>query len=321
MSTSRREFLQAAAALTFASTTVDAATGMPMRPLGRTGKKVSILAFGCGSRFLSYKEEDQALDALNHALDLGITYVDTAFGYGDGLSETRVGKVMATRRNEVWLATKINKRKGDEAMRIIEDSLKRLQTDRVDVLHIHALMDEEDLKAIEAPDGVLKRLYQLRDQKVATNIGITCHHNPDVLKMAIERNDFDCTQMALNGALVGMKSIPGGMDVNLDMTHSFEAVALPVALKKKMGVIAMKVFGQERLVDKAPLEKLVQYSMSLPVSVAVIGMPKREFIAQNVNIAKAFRPMPKNEMKQFSGHLAEKHKMALDLFFADHVDA
>ena len=320
MSTTRREFLQAATALTFASTTIDAATGMPMRPLGRTNKRVSILAFGCGSRFLMYKEEDKALEALNHALDLGITYVDTAFGYGNGVSEERVGKVMATRRDQVWLATKINKRNGDEAMKIIEDSMKRLQTDHVDVLHIHALMDEADLKAIEAPGGVLKRLYQLRDQKVATNIGITCHHDPDILKLAIERNDFDCTQMALNGALVGMKNVPGGMDVNFDMRHSFETVALPVALKKKMGVIAMKVFGQERLVSQAPLEKLVQYSMSLPVSSAVIGMPQREFIDQNVSIAKAFRPMPKKEMKQFSGGLAEKHKMAMDRFFAVHED-
>ena len=323
MSTSRREFLQAAAALTLASTEINAATGMPMRPFGRTTKRnVSILAFGCGSRFLMYKEEDKALTAINRALDLGITYLDTAFSYGNGLSEERVGKVMATRRSEVWLTTKINKRNGDEAMKIIEASMKRLQTDHVDLLHVHALMDEEDLKAIEAPDGVLKRLYQLRDQKVAHNIGITCHHNPGVLKMALEHNDFDCTQMALNGALVGMKNVTGGMDINpFDMSHSFESVALPVALKKKMGVTAMKIFGQEKLVGKAPLDKLVHYSMSLPVSSAVIGMPKMEQIDQNVGIAKAFHPLPKKEMKHFSDGLAEQHKMALDRFFANHEDA
>ena len=94
---------------------------MPKRTLGRTGAQVSILAFGCGSRFLQYKE-DQGIAALNRALDQGITYVDTAYGYGDGLSETRVGKVMATRRAQVWLTTKVQDRSADGAMRILEGS-------------------------------------------------------------------------------------------------------------------------------------------------------------------------------------------------------
>ena len=131
---------------------------LPSRTLGRTGAKVSILAFGCGSRFLAYKEEDKALAALNHAIDLGITYVDTAYAYGDGKSETRVGKVMASRRKEVWLATKIPDRTRDEFMRRLEASLKRLQVDRVDLCHIHSLGKADDLAKIEAPDGALKGL-------------------------------------------------------------------------------------------------------------------------------------------------------------------
>jgi aryl-alcohol dehydrogenase-like predicted oxidoreductase len=113
--------------------------GLPHRPLGRTGAKVSILAFGCGSRFLMYKDEDKALEVLNHAIDLGIDYLDTAYAYGDGVSETRVGKVMATRRKEVWLATKIPDRTRDGFMQRLEGCLKRLQTDHVDLLHIHSL--------------------------------------------------------------------------------------------------------------------------------------------------------------------------------------
>ena len=134
---SRREFLGSLAAGGAAGarlpwfTSLAAATqeSLPHRPLGRTGAKVSILAFGCGSRFLMYKDEEQALAVLNHAIDLGIDYIDTAYGYGDGLSETRVGKVMATRRKEVWLATKILDRTRDAFMRRLEGSLKRLQTD------------------------------------------------------------------------------------------------------------------------------------------------------------------------------------------------
>src|SRR6266851_8741795 len=149
MRISRRRFLGTTA---LGSLAANAAMGaevgkngaLPTRPLGRTGAHVSILVMGGGSRFLMYKEEDKALEALNRAFDLGITYVDTAYGYGNGVSEERVGKVMKTRRKEVWLATKINKRDGDEAKRIIEGSMKRLQTDHVDLLHIHSLTDEAD---------------------------------------------------------------------------------------------------------------------------------------------------------------------------------
>src|SRR6516225_7784431 len=120
---SRREFLEnigmGAAASTSLFLLKDVAAGepaqnvLPSRTLGRTGAKVSILAFGCGSRFLMYKDEDSATAILNRAIDSGITYLDTAYAYGDGASETRVGRVMATRRNDVWLATKIPDRTRD----------------------------------------------------------------------------------------------------------------------------------------------------------------------------------------------------------------
>ena len=327
MAISRREFLESAAALTVAAQTslgaaVDTKTGMPTRILGKTGARVSVLAFGCGSRFLQYKEEDKALEALTKALDLGITYIDTAFSYGNGVSEERVGKLMPARRKNVWLATKVQKRNGDEAMRIIEGSLKRLQTDHVDLLHIHALLEEDDLAAIEAKDGVLPVVYKMREQKVARFIGITCHQNPLMLKQALERHDFDCTQMALNAARAGMVTVDKKMvmgDPRLD--QGFETIALPVALKKKMGVIGMKVFGQEKLVGQVPVEKLIQYTLSLPVTACTAGMPKLEHIEENIKIAKAFKPISPKEMKTLSDDMAGKNKMALDAFFHNHIDA
>src|SRR6476660_7392181 len=163
---SRREFLEnlgvgtaagASLLLTKERARAEAArTKLPSRTLGRTGAKVSILAFGCGSRFLMYEDETEALGILNHAIDSGITYLDTAYAYGDGKSETRVGKVMATRRKDVWLATKIPDRTRDEFMRRLEGSLKRLQTDHVDLVHIHSLGQADDLAKIEAPTGALK---------------------------------------------------------------------------------------------------------------------------------------------------------------------
>ncbi len=326
MGISRRTFLEAAAlsglaAQTLPAAEVDAKSGMPTRILGKTGARVSILAFGSGSRFLSYKEEDKALEALTKALDMGITYVDTAYGYGSGKSEERVGKLMPARRKGIFLATKINARKADDAQRILEGSIKRLQTDHVDLIHIHSLTDENDLASAEAKDGVLNVLYKLRDQKVTRFIGVTSHTDPVVLKTALERHDFDCTQMALNAARVGMRSGTGGMVVNDALTTSFETVALPVANRKKMGVIAMKVFAQEGLSGKAPAEQLIRYALSLPVSVAVVGMPSLEFIDKNIAIAKAYQPMPADEMKELSGRLAQAHKARLDRFFCGHVDA
>src|ERR1700741_2954069 len=148
---------------------------LPTRTLGRTGSKVSILAFGCGSRFLMYEQEDKAHAALNRAIDLGITYLDTAYAYGDGKSESRVGQVMKSRRKEVWLATKIPDRTGDEFLKRLESSLKRLQTDHVDLVHIHSLGQADDLEKIEAPNGALKGLMEAREQKMARFAGLTRH--------------------------------------------------------------------------------------------------------------------------------------------------
>jgi uncharacterized protein len=312
MSISRRDFLGTAAVGAMAAPLISA-SGMPMRTLGRTGAQVSILAFGGGSRFVGYSEE-QGIEVLNHALDLGITYIDTADSYGkDGESQVRIGKVLKARgRNGLWLASKIGPRKYDDFMRTLDISLKRLQVDHVDLLHIHALMGPDDLAAIEARDGAYNAAVKAKEQKMARFIGITCHAFPDVLKTALERHDFDCTQMALNAAMRGQVK---------EATSSFETTALPVALGRKMGVTAMKIFAQDALVGQAPPEKLIQYSMSLPVAATVIGMPKPEHVVQNVQVAKAFKPMPLGEMRKIATELSAKNRAALELFFRDHVDA
>src|SRR5207302_352051 len=212
-----------------------AIASLPKRTLGRTNAKVSILAFGCGSRFLMYEDEEKAIAALNHAIDLGITYLDTAYAYGDGKSESRVGKVTATRRKDVWMATKIPDRTRDAFLRRLESSLTRLQTDHVDLVHIHSLGQAEDLEKIEAPDGALKGLLEAREQKLARFIGVTSHTNGEILATAIQRHDLDCVQMALNASRNGR----------------FEELALPAANAKNLGIIAMKVTGQEFLLGNA----------------------------------------------------------------------
>ena len=293
---------------------------MPTRTLGKTGIRVPILGFGSGSRFLMYKDEDKALEALNRALDLGITYIDTAHAYGDGKSEERIGRVMATRRKEVILATKLPARTAEQARRQIELSLKRLRTDHLDILHIHVLKNAQDLAAIEAPGGVLEALYEAREQKVARAIGITCHADPAALRSALERHDFDCTQMALNAGLARMADASGGMKATPAGDASFERLALPVANRKQMGVIAMKVFGQEQLLGAAAAEKLLTYALSLPVSLASVGMPQLEHIERNAALARAFTPMSLRQRRRLEQSIESGRKEAMLRLFADHED-
>jgi len=314
---SRRKFLKNVGVGTAVSTgllllkdgasAVPSTNVLPSRTLGRTGAKVSILAFGCGSRFLMYKDVDSATAILNRAIDLGITYLDTAYLYGDGESETRVGRVMATRRKDVWLATKIPDRTRDEFLRRLEASLKRLQTDHVDLVHIHSLGQPEDLAKIEAPNGALKGLMEAREQKMARFVGMTSHTNGEVMAQAIERHDLDCVQMALNASRNGR----------------FEELALPAANKKNLGIIAMKVTGQEFLVGegagKADMTSLLRYSMSLPVTTAVVGMPKPEMLAHNVDVARAFSPLSDSEREQLRQKLGPSRE-GLEKRLVGHLD-
>jgi predicted aldo/keto reductase-like oxidoreductase len=318
----RRQFLEAVAVGLVAAPALGSIPPgkLPIRMLGRTGIKVPILGFGSGSRFLMYQDEDKALEALNRAIDLGITYIDTAHAYGDGHSEERIGRVMAARRKEVTLATKLTARTADQGRRQIELSLKRLRTDHLDVLHIHELKNAEDLAAIEARGGVLEALHEAREQKTTRAIGITCHADPAALRTALERHDFDCTQMALNAGLARMANAPGGMKATPMGASSFERLALPVATRKHMGVIAMKVFGQEQLLGAAPVEKLLSYVLSLPVSLASVGMPQLEHIERNVVLARTFTPMSTRQRRQLEESIESGRKLAMHQFFSMHED-
>ncbi len=310
---SRREFLERSTLAVGAAAALPALGGeaaaprLPHRTLGRTGVPVSILAFGCGSRFLAYPA-DQSSAVLERALELGIDYFDTAVDYGNGESETRVGRVMATRRKDVFLATKIPPaaRTRDAALAQVEASLKRLQTDHLDLLHLHSLTDAADLAKIEAPDGALKALYEMREQKVARFVGMTSHTDGAVMAKAIERHDLDCVQMAMNPARGGR----------------FEELALPAANRKNLGVILMKVTAQERLLGDggADTASLLRYAWSLPISAAVCGMPRLEFLSANVATAQAFAsPMPPAEMDHLRQQLAGR-QFAIEQFFARHHD-
>jgi uncharacterized protein len=267
---------------------------LPHRTLGNTGVRVSILAFGGGSRFGMYKGEEQALAALNRALDLGITYVDTAHAYGEpnGTSEMRIGDVLKTRRKGIFLATKIEQRTYDGFMRDLEISLKRLQMDQVDLVHIHSLSFADDLAKVEAANGAMKALIKAKEQKMTRFIGTTSHTDGPTLQKLIERHPVDCVQMALNGARNGQ----------------FEETALPAARKKNLGIIAMKITGQELLLGKGAgktnIDQLLRYSVSLPVTTGVIGMPTVADIEHNTALLRHFKPLSEAAMNEVRQQLA-----------------
>lgn len=321
MEFTRRQFLAYAAAAA-AATEIDASTGMPMRPLGSTGEKVSLLAFGAGSRWLMYKSEDKGLEALHRALQAGINYVDSAASYGDGQSERWIGQYLRSHKKNFFLVTKLG---GDRTysgtMKLLERSLKNLGLSQVDLLHIHSLGSQEDLSRIEAQDGQLKAMLRAKEEKMARFIGVTCHTDPAVLKTALERHPFDSVQMALNIAQIGNARPSDRAGEGMTGASGFEAIALPVALKKKIGLTAMKVFAQEKLLGKAAPDILLRYAMTLPVSACVVGMPQLEHLDFNLRVAKNFKPLSEQEMKSLPRTVSASLRASIDRFFADHVDA
>ncbi len=275
---------------------------IPRRVLGKTGVKVSALILG---GVVAMKEAPTArfhpAELANAALDAGINYFDTAPSYGNGQSERNYGEVLETRRNEVFLATKTGNRSYDGAMRGVEASLKRLRTDRLDLLQIHGVKAEEDFTKWEKSDGVLKALCKLRDEKVTRFIGVTGHESAESMRRAIELFDFDTVLTTFNPTT---RRLP------------YQRLVLPLARKKKMGILAMKVMGgglgslaignpiknddvwyHDAAPRQAEAAMLIRYALGLPISAAVVGMGSLEHLRNNVSAVRDAQPLNKKERK------------------------
>ncbi len=266
----------------------------PARQLGSTGVTVPLIGYGTAPLGKPHISREHAARCLNHAIDQGITYLDTSPDYG---SQPRLGEVMKTRRDEVFLATKINKRKRDEVLKEIRQNLEELQTDHVDLVQIHAVNVMADHEAALAPGGAVAALEEARRQGMTRFVGITGHARPSVLARALERYDFDTVLVAL-GAVDRLVSGP-------------EEVLLPIARHKDVGVIAMKVYGHGELKKR---ELALRYSLGLPgVSTAILGMKEEAEIEENVRIAQEFKPLEEEELQtlvQEARGLVEKDKPA-----------
>ncbi len=264
---------------------------MPTRALGQTGHQVCQFSLGGQGLLEIPGHTDEAVAIINRAIDLGVNYCDSAHWYGQGSSETYYGEVMKTRRNEVYLATKSGDRTYDGAMRELDESLKRLQTDHLDCWQMHNVRTQDDVDKIFADNGALKAFQKARDEKITRFIGITGHRDPFVLKKAVGQFPFDTILMALNAA---DKNLPGTGN-----EFSFIENILPVAVEKKMGIIGMKVPALGRIFKPdglATMEQAMGYVLTLPVSTLVIGIKTIPELEENVRIATNFKPLTPEEM-------------------------
>jgi aryl-alcohol dehydrogenase-like predicted oxidoreductase len=261
--------------------------GMPLRPLGRTGHQVRIYSLGGQATLEEANRGDDAAAIINWAIDLGVNYIDTARAYGKGVSETYIGEVMKSRRKEVFLASKTHDRSYDGSMRFLEESLKALQTDKLDLWQLHNVRTQVDLDAIFAKDGAIRALERARDEKVVRFLGITGHKDPFILKKGIEQYPFDSILMALNAA-----------DRH---KASFIDNLLPVAVEKKMAIIGMKVPARGKIFHEGGITTMKQamsYVLTLPVSTIIVGISTVKELEENIQIAEEFQPLKPEEMQK-----------------------
>jgi aryl-alcohol dehydrogenase-like predicted oxidoreductase len=251
----------------------------PQRQFGATGIRVPLIGYGTAPLGKDHITREHAVRCLEHAIDLGITYIDTSPDYG---SEPHIGEVMRRRRNEVFLATKINHRSTGGVLDELKRSLDKLQTDHVDLIQVHAVNAWADLEQALAPDGALTALEMARDQGLVKYIGITGHTRPELLAHALRQYPFDSVLVAL------------GMADHL--VSSPDTFLLPETQERNTAVIAMKVLGHGEFSN---IELALRYSLGLPgVSLAIVGMDSIEQINQNVAIAYRFAPLSEDERRQ-----------------------
>lgn len=263
-------------------------TAMPTRILGKTGVEVPIFGLGgAGKTPLSQSgRESEARSLIEAAFTGGIRYFDTAANYGP--SEDYLGKVLPSFREQVFLATKTDARDRDGAMRDLERSLKRLNTDYLDSWQLHHVSFNEELEQIFGNNGAIKALEAAQDQKIVRFSGITGHHEPQVIADALTRYPFDTTLITLNAA-------------DIHHPRPFSTSVLPVAQAQNVGVIAMKVPAYGRLFKPGVLEGMHEamgYSLSLPgVHCCIIAAETVAQLQANLEVARNYQPLTQVAME------------------------
>ena len=305
MTTTRRQFLELTVATVVtagigeparsAKTTSD----MPYRTLGRTGEKVSVIGIGGYHLGKPNLEPQESIRIIRSALDEGVNFLDNCWDYNDGESEIRMGQALRDGyRKKAFLMTKIDGRNKLTATRQLDESLKRLETDRIDLLQFHEIIRESDADRVFATGGALEAVLEAQKAGKVRYIGFTGHKSPEIhLKMLATASahdfKFDAVQMPLNV-----------MDHHF---NSFEAKVLPVLVKQNIGVLGMKPMGDPFILQSKTVSAVecLQYAMNLPASVVITGCDSMSILQQALDAARSFRPLSKEQVATILTKTAE----------------
>ena len=273
--------------------------GIPYRELGRTGERVSAIGLGGWHLGLPGVSEQLALRIVRRAIDEGITFLDNSWDYNGGASERRVGKALrGGYREKVFLMTKIDGRSGAEATRQLDESLRRLKTDRIDLVQHHEVLRFDDPHRIFEKDGANEALLAARKAGKLRYIGFTGHKDPSVhlhmLEVAREHGfRFDAVQMPLNV-----------MDAHY---RSFERGVLPELVRERIGVLGMKSMANGLILRTRRVTAIecLHYALNLPTSVVITGCDSVKILEQALEAARTFRPLSKAAVKALLGRTRE----------------
>jgi predicted aldo/keto reductase-like oxidoreductase len=289
----RREFIKGIAAAGIVSSLGDRALGapsgeIPRRTLGHTGEKVSMVGLG-GYHIGHQSDESESIRIVRTALDSGINFLDNCWDYNGGESEIRMGKALRDGyRQKAFLMTKIDGRDAKTASSQLDESLRRLQTDHIDLLQFHEVIRMDDPERIFATGGGMEAVVKARQAGKVRYIGFTGHKSPEIHRHMLDVADqhkflFDSVQMPLNV-----------MDAHFD---SFEKIMLPILVAKNIGVLGMKSMGDKLILGSkavTPVECL-RYAMSLPTSVVITGCDSMEILQQAIQTARDFKPLDQSQ--------------------------
>ncbi len=274
-----------------------ASTGsMPYRTLGRTGAPVSLI--GLGGAHLARPGEREAIRIVRTALDQGVNFLDNSWDYSDGMSEIRVGKALKDGyRQKAFVMTKLDSRSRQGAARQIDESLRRLQVDVIDLLQVHEIIRPEDPDRAFAPGGCIEALLDAQRAGKVRYIGFTGHKDPDIHLQMLDTAfahgvTFDAVQLPLNV-----------MDPHY---RSFEVKVVPVLLQHNIGVLGMKPFGDPYILQSGVVSpsECLHYAMSLPTSVVITGCDSMSILDQALAAARTFRPLSPEQVSELLARTA-----------------
>jgi predicted aldo/keto reductase-like oxidoreductase len=304
----RRKFIKVAAATVAAAKVgqeawaAETMNGIPYRTLGRTGESVSIVGIGGFHLGKPGLTANESIRIIRKSLDEGFNFLDNCWDYNNGESEIRMGHALRDGyRKKAFLMTKIDGRDKVSAARQINQSLERLQTERIDLLQFHEIIRDSDSERIFAPGGAMEAVLQAQKGGKVRYIGFTGHKSPDILLKMLEtaaanKFTFDTVQMPLNV-----------MDAHY---NSFEAKVLPVLVKQNIGVLGMKPMGDPYILHSKTVTAIecLHYSMNLPTSVVITGCDSLPILQQALDVARSFRPLSKEQVSALLAKTAQAAK-------------